>query len=428
MLGYINVYEMPRSQRETHMFLSGMPWWYAIGAQDKEFKKKWEVRWQATQERSAMRKQRGVFEKLPGSCDWWIRYADETGRIRREKAGAKSAAIKLYQKRKTEILQGKKLPEQLRNRVVRFAEVADDAQEFCKAHNLGHQFDAYRIGRLRTEFGNYSAEIPTEELRHWFDSQKWAPGTYNRYKSTLSLAYRLAIENGKVATNPARMLKRKKEDNGRVRFLNQFAPAKTGVAYLKPHYDEESRLRAVIRTDYVGHLPEFEIALHTGMRPSEQYGLEWDRVDLVRRLVTIPKSKNGDTRHIPLNSVALAAFHELFACSGGDGRVFVNIHGQPLNGYKHWFDPAVRKAGIGGFTWYCLRHTFASRLVMAGVDLRTVAELMGHKTIQMTMRYAHLAPAHKLAAVERLTNGLRLETAIDTRTSTTIEARDLAPF
>ena len=55
-------------------------------------------------------------------------------------------------------------------------------------------------------------------------------------------------------------------------------------------------------------------------------------------------------------------------------------------------------------TWYCLRHTFASRLVMAGVDIRTVAELMGHKTIQMTMRYAHLAPEHGLAAVERLTS------------------------
>jgi len=82
--------------------------------------------------------------------------------------------------------------------------------------------------------------------------------------------------------------------------------------------------------------------------------------------------------------------------------VFVNMNGEPLRGYKHWFEPAVREAGVKDFTWYCLRHTFASRLVMAGVDLRTVAELMGHQQIQMTMRYAHLAPAHTLAAVERL--------------------------
>jgi Phage integrase family len=84
------------------------------------------------------------------------------------------------------------------------------------------------------------------------------------------------------------------------------------------------------------------------------------------------------------------------------GPVFVNIHGEPLRGYKHWFDPAVKEAGLKEFTWYCLRHTFASRLAMAGVDLRTLAELMGHETIQMTMRYAHLAPSHTLAAVERL--------------------------
>jgi integrase len=177
-------------------------------------------------------------------------------------------------------------------------------------------------------------------------------------------------------------------------------------------------LRAVILADDPAHIPEFEIALHSGMRPSEQYGLIWSRVDLVRKLITIPKSKNGNTRHIPLNSVAQAAFQELFARSRGQGRVFVNMQGEPLKGYKHWFDPAVRQAGISFFTWYCLRHTFTSRLVMAGVDLRTVAELMGHKTIQMTMRYAHLAPAHKLAAVEKLAVGWQTDRPTDTRTDT----------
>ncbi len=94
------------------------------------------------------------------------------------------------------------------------------------------------------------------------------------------------------------------------------------------------------------------------------------------------------------------------------------MQGEPVKGYKHWFDPAVREAGISFFTWYCLRHTFASRLVMAGVDLRTVAELMGHKTIQMTMRYAHLAPAHKLAAVEKLAAGWQANRPTDTSTDT----------
>ncbi len=180
------------------------------------------------------------------------------------------------------------------------------------------------------------------------------------------------------------------------------AKAETRRQRPSPIADEESRLRAVILANYPAHMPEFEIALHTGMRPSEQYGLIWSRVDLV---LTIPKSKNGNTRHIPLNSTHWRHFRSCSRAPVGRGRVFVNMQGEPLKGYKHWFDPAVREAGVTFFTWYCLRHTFASRLVMAGVDLRTVAELMGHKTIQMTMRYAHLAPAHKLAAVEKLAAG-----------------------
>jgi hypothetical protein len=145
---------------------------------------------------------RGVYEKVPGSEVWWVRFADETGRIRRERAGTKGAAIKLYQKRKTEVLQGKKLPETLRRRVVKFSEIADDALEYCKAHNQGQKFDGYRISRLKEEFDNYAAEIPIEELRRWFNDQEWEPGTYNRYKSTLSLMYRLGIENGKVSSIP----------------------------------------------------------------------------------------------------------------------------------------------------------------------------------------------------------------------------------
>jgi integrase len=174
----------------------------------------------------------------------------------------------------------------------------------------------------------------------------------------------------------------------------------------------------VIEKNYADHMPEFDIALHTGMRPSEQYGLEWNRVDLTRNLITIPKSKNGATRHIPLNSVARAAFQELHKRTNGKGCIFANIHGEALKGYKHWFEDAVSTAGLEDFTWYCLRHTFASRLVMAGVDIRTVAELMGHKNIQMTMRYAHLAPEYKLAAVERLTEAVQLKASTDTRTDT----------
>jgi site-specific recombinase XerD len=77
----------------------------------------------------------------------------------------------------------------------------------------------------------------------------------------------------------------------------------------------------------------------------------------------------------------------------------------------------MKAAGIKGFTWHCLRHTFASRLVMAGVDIRTIGELLGHKTLAMTMCYAHLAPAHNAAAVDKLVPHLTADTGTRTDTS-----------
>lgn len=155
---------------------------------------------------------------------------------------------------------------------------------------------------------------------------------------------------------------------------------------------------------YAQHLPEFEIALNTGMRRKEQYTrIDWPAVDFLRSDLFIPASKNGKSRHIPLNSEALAAFQVLYARTKGEGPIFASERGgAPLQGARHWFEDALAEAKIRNFTWHDLRHTFASRLVMAGVDLRTVADLPGHLNIQTTMRYAHLAPAHKAAAVEKL--------------------------
>src|SRR5579871_4534150 len=93
-------------------------------------------------------RQRGVYEKVTGSDDWWIRYVDAEGRYRREKAGTKSMALDLYRKRKTEALQGKKLPERLRRRVVPFGELCDDARNYSQANNAGHASDSYRITKL----------------------------------------------------------------------------------------------------------------------------------------------------------------------------------------------------------------------------------------------------------------------------------------
>jgi site-specific recombinase XerD len=154
------------------------------------------------------------------------------------------------------------------------------------------------------------------------------------------------------------------------------------------------------------------------MRMSEQYGLPWSQIDFERRQIHLPKTKNGDPRTIPLNSVALSSLKELH----GDCKIMRSVpvfpsarSGESLQGSRGRFPSALEEARIEGYTWHCNRHTFASRLVMAGVDLRTVAELLGHRTLQMVMRYSHLAPEHQASAVDRL---VKVEKRRDTKSDT----------
>jgi len=133
------------------------------------------------------------------------------------------------------------------------------------------------------------------------------------------------------------------------------------------------------------------------MRQGEQFGLTWDKVDLDGGTVRLDSTKNGKGRFVRLNTRAMTVMRALRDFDlGGRDRVFL------LNKKPRWFADAVKSASIENFTWHDLRHTFASRLVMAGVDIRTVQELLGHKSITMTMRYAHLSPEHRAAALEKL--------------------------
>lgn len=352
------------------------------------------------------RNPRGVFQKMPGKHSaWWICYWDARGRKRREKAGTKSAAIDLYRKRKNEALEGKKLPEKLRRATVSFSEIAKDALAYSKANKLSFAHDEYRMETVLSWFREYPAEgISAQDIERRFEQQEWSPATMNRYRALLSLAYRLAIRNGKVKENPARQVRHRLENNARIRFLSP---------------EEEVKLRDTIKAACPERIAELELALNTGLRLSEQYQLRWQDVSLTRRTLTISRSKNGSARYVPLNKASLGALESLRKRTGASEFVCGGAIKPRL-----WFELAVKAAGLTAFTWHCLRHTFASRLVMAGVDIRTVQELMGHKTIAMTVRYAHLAPKHTLAAVERLDapTGEPSDTTTDTSASRTWSA------
>jgi len=357
-----------------------------------------------------MKTQRGIFEKVPGSGEWWIRYADASGRIRREKAGTWNSARDLYIKRKAEVLQGRKLPEKLRQRPVTFREIVRNALAYSKAHKT---LDSYRLDRWRMEtllgwFADCAAcDVAPQEIERRLNElagKGRQAATLNRYRSLLSLTYRLAIRAGKVRDNPVRQVQRRKENNVRVRSLDA---------------DEETALRAKVRLFAPEREPELDLALHTGMRRNEQYRLRWEAVNLDVGIITIMDSKNGERRYIPLNSEARRVLGGLYAQRDDSDFVCPGTTGERRRDWRRWFERAVKKAGIADLRWHDLRHTFASRLAMAGVPLRTIAELLGHKSLAMTMRYAHLTPAHLRDAVECLTG----QNSTDTRTDTSAAAR-----
>jgi integrase len=142
---------------------------------------------------------------------------------------------------------------------------------------------------------------------------------------------------------------------------------------------------------------------YAGLPKAHQY------IDFDNDVITLPRSKHGESRHIRMNSVLQKTLKALRKTANSP-YVFASEAPDKL------FLEICKQAGIAGFTWHCLRHTFASRLVMAGVDLRTVQEFLGHKSIMTTMRYAHLAPEHQANAVERLV--AKTSTSTSTKTST----------
>jgi integrase len=166
---------------------------------------------------------------------------------------------------------------------------------------------------------------------------------------------------------------------------------------------KEDRLQEVMTFTAPAQIAALQVALNTGMRKGEQFSLEWSQVDFARKRIYLSETKNGSDREIPLNRSCFAVLIGLYEKRPDNGAVFRSSrYDRPLLDPKKWFETALRNAEISNFTWHDLRHTFISRLVMRGADLRTVQELAGHKSITMTVRYSHLSPQHNQRTIELL--------------------------
>ncbi len=246
--------------------------------------------------------------------------------------------------------------------------------------------------------------------------------TVNRDLDDLKSALAKAVGWGLLEAHPIAGVKRMRVDTNRApRFLSEDENARLLTAL----NEREQRLRTqrisanawreergyplladVSAVTFADHLkPMVTVSLNTGLRRGELFGLEWSDVKLLEGYLTVrgSKAKSFKTRHVPLNEIArdcLQAWQD--QASGTEGLVFPGKDGRPFDNVNSAWRRVLDEAKIEKFRWHDLRHTFASRLAMAGVDLNTVRELLGHADLQMTLRYAHLAPEHKAMAVAQL--------------------------
>ncbi len=231
-------------------------------------------------------------------------------------------------------------------------------------------------------------DLLTKEKTHLGTQRK--PQTANRFLAALSHCLTVAANNWEwLSDSPMRKVERFKEPRGRDRYLED---------------DERSRLLDACRNSSNTLLyPIVIVALITGARRGEILSLTWDNVDLDRQRVTFRDTKNGEIRVVPLVGPALDEMWKLSEARRLDTRFcFPSNDGRKPAHFREAWSRAVKKAEIEDFTFHDLRHSCASYLIMNGASLAEVATVLGHKTIQMTMRYAHLSEVHTAGVVKHM--------------------------
>lgn len=246
------------------------------------------------------------------------------------------------------------------------------------------------------------------------------PVTINRNVSALKGMISKAVEWDILEHHPlAKVRPLKEEQNLRVRYLNKEeevdlrSAAASRDQKLKARNQSHNEWRSkrgynlvpsLADRTYADYLtPMILLAINTGLRRGELLNLNWSHIDPIANTLTVAASnaKSGKARHIPLNKEAIEVLNA-WKQGQESGYVFPGQDGKPMTDIKGPWSRLLKKADIKNFRFHDLRHHFASRLVMADVSLNVVRELLGHSTIAMTLRYAHLAPEHHRAAVEKL--------------------------
>lgn len=262
-----------------------------------------------------------------------------------------------------------------------------DYLEYSSANKTyeSHRRDKTSLKNLIPVFGDlYLFKITTQMIEHYKSRRlnKVEPATVNRELSCLKHIYTKAIEWGYVKENPARKVKLLKEPVGRLRYL------------------EMEDIHRLINSCSKELRPIVLVALNTGMRKGEILNLKWENIDFKNRLMSLEKTKTNERRIIPMNDLLFKTIKKLLRKS--EYLFPYKNNGIPLKNVRKSFASALKKANIEDFRFHDLRHTFASQLAMNGFNLITIKDLLGHKSLRTTMRYAHLSRSHLRDAVQKV--------------------------
>jgi integrase len=327
---------------------------------------------------------------------FWIRYAGLDGKIVYESSGSEKYrdAETLYHDRKNTVKKGKQ-PEIKRIGNHTFRELTEKYIPWMEGRHRSAESKKYRINIILSHFGNLPLRnfntLSVEQYQTNLINRGLKPATVNKHISILKAMIKKAVDWNMVEEETLKRVRRVKlltENNKRLRYLS-----KEECQSLINACDQH--LRPVVIT-----------ALNTGARKEEILSLKWDNVDLKHGFILLDRTKNGDRREIPINDTLRVTFKSLTRRLDIPYVFYDHLNSKRYKDIKRSFKSACKRAGVTDFRFHDLRHTFASHLVMAGVDLTTVKELLGHKDFKMTLRYSHLAPAHKVKAVDILDNTL----------------------
>lgn len=322
---------------------------------------------------------------------WWLDYRFN-GRRRREKVGdSQEIAENAMHKIRTEIAENRFLDIR-EEKQVKFEEFADRfLEEYCKVHHKCYmESSGSNIKALKRYLsGKYLHEITPQVIEKYKAERlkEVSSSTVNRGLATLKSLFNRAIDWEEYdGLNPVKKVKFLKEPNHRLRFL------------------EKEEIVKLIESSPEHLKPIVIVAVNTGMRLREILNLKWEDIDLKREVLYLYNTKSGKKREIPLNAQVKATLISIQ--NDKNEYAFCREDGTRVLDIRKPFFTALKRSGIIDFRFHDLRHTAASHLVMAGVDLNTVRELLGHSSLEMNLRYAHLSPNHKKRAVDVLSKHL----------------------